>query len=307
MSIRVMDRAEAYRTEVLVCRQCGLRFKARIVSWVDVSRIGEARKMLLRQEFNVVPCPHCESLQFAEVHFFYEDFEKGLLVAVFPQRPEYSTDVEEQIRKQYNHYPHVEFLYDMTQLWLLIFLEDFFKSGGKLRSPMGNGQGEDLTLRLLHFLRDDPLLDVIKDKLNDIFAGGSGNLAAVLGQIVYRLEGMHPWPFDRRCICGADIPITLTCCGEEVELCNQPELSEQNCRIECRVCRKDFTSITCAECGRTYTWHLGIVDSLGGGEDFEPLFSGISCSVPHLDGSRISNAESFSYGQRRNGPQEKKS
>ncbi|HSB32907.1 MAG TPA: CpXC domain-containing protein [Nitrospirota bacterium] len=84
MSSFLIDDARSYRCETFCCSRCNRNFKAKVITWVDVARTTQARKAILQQEFNVVQCVYCGSTGFADVPFFYEDFEKRLLNAVFP-------------------------------------------------------------------------------------------------------------------------------------------------------------------------------------------------------------------------------
>ena len=88
------------------------------------------------------------------------------------------------------------------KLWTDELLQGFYGESRKTGSFTDADNREKQTLRLLHFLAYDPVMATIKNKLDDIFSGTDGektNLAAVLGQAVYRTEGLLPWPLDRRC------------------------------------------------------------------------------------------------------------
>ena len=69
-------------------------FNAQTISWIDAARTPRVKQELLRGEFNVVSCPACGYRQFVGAPFFYEDFEEGLLVALFPRTPEERERVE---------------------------------------------------------------------------------------------------------------------------------------------------------------------------------------------------------------------
>ncbi len=44
---------------MLRCGQCSRDFKAKVITWVDILRMPQARKGLIQQEFNMVPCRYC--------------------------------------------------------------------------------------------------------------------------------------------------------------------------------------------------------------------------------------------------------
>ncbi|HSB32908.1 MAG TPA: hypothetical protein VLG39_00480 [Nitrospirota bacterium] len=166
----------------------------------------------------------------------------------------------------------------MTRLWLLIYLQNYY--GGIIsgrRSPAMKENGEKQTLKSLRYLNDDPVMTAIKEKLDVIFEGTDEegeNLAAILGQAVYRLEGLHPWPLNRRCVCGTAISPVFGCCGGRMDFDDHAILSARNRGFGCPTCGKTFTSAACRRCGRTYTWDLGIVESFEKGEDIELCFPG---------------------------------
>ncbi|HSB33154.1 MAG TPA: CpXC domain-containing protein [Nitrospirota bacterium] len=285
MSTFLVDQSEAHGYETLRCARCSRDFKAQVVTWVDASKSPQARTAILQLKFNVFRCSHCGSPNFADVLFFYEDFAEGLLIAVFP-RNENSGAEEVRIRERYGYYPHLAYL-DMTQLWLLVYLQGFYRESRRTVSFADVGNREKQTLRLLHFLACDPVMATIKNKLDDIFSGTDGeetNLAAVLGQAVYRVEGLHPWPLDRRCICKADITTGLACCGRPVDFENHAMLSPGGRGIECPRCGKTIAHVVCERCGRSYTWELGVVATLEGGEDIEHLSPRGHGSSPHTGG-----------------------
>ena len=289
MSIFLKDQAEAYRHETFRCAQCSRDFKARVITWVDVSRMPQIKKTILQQEFNIIQCPYCGRPHFAEVPFFYEDFEEGMLVAVFPETPANRDAVEAELRERFGYYPVLECFYDMAQIWLLVYLQNHYREKRNSRSLPMTGRRRDQTFELLRFLKEDPLMAVIKDNLGDIFSGASEdgeNLAAVLGQAVYRSEGLHPWPLDRRCICGADISQTFKCCGRRLDFDNHELLSSRR-NIGCPACGRTFVHAACGKCSRTYTWELGIVESFEGGEDLEHLFSRVRGPFHHSAGGRM--------------------
>lgn len=273
MSTFLVEQTEGYGYETFRCSRCRRNFEAPVITWVDVSKTPKARNAILRLDFNIIRCSNCGSSGYADVPFFYEDFVEGLLIAVLP-RTENSGAAEAQIRKRYGHYPHLACL-NVTQLWLLVYLQSFYRENRGPRLCTGAGGAEKRAHRLLRFLAHDPVMVVIEEKLNDIFTGDDAegaNLAAVLGQAIYRIEGLHPWPLDRRCICKADISHGLACCGQPMDLDKRKMLSPGLRGLECPRCGKAIAQTVCGRCGRSYTWELGFVESLEEGEDIEHLF-----------------------------------
>jgi hypothetical protein len=94
------NQAEAYSVETFQCGHCGKDFQAKVITWVDVSRAPQAKPALLRWEFNIIECTHCGCRHFSGSPFFYEDFENGLLIAVYPRIPEQRGEVEKSIREK---------------------------------------------------------------------------------------------------------------------------------------------------------------------------------------------------------------
>jgi hypothetical protein len=82
-----------------------------------------------------------------------------------------------------------------------------------------------------------------------------------LGQAVYTLEGMLPWPMDRRCLCGADLAKGFICCNRRVDLDEHELLLSQHYVIYCPVCKESLSGASCEQCGRVYTWKLGTIPS----------------------------------------------
>ena len=279
------NQAEAYSVETFECGNCNRDFQAKVITWVDVTRAPHARRALLKWEFNIVECVHCGCRHFSGTPFFYEDFEDGLLIAVFPRIPEKRGEVETGIRQKYSYYPVLEFFYDMTQIWMLIYLQEHYKMNKNLRLLSKIGKGEERLLRILRFLKEDPLMIDIREKLTESFFGDVNNdeLADVLGQAVYTIEEMLPWPRDRRCRCGADLSMGFKCCGTEVELKDHGSLLSRHYVIYCPLCREALSGASCEVCGRVYTWKLGVVDSYGtSGEDRNQLKSARRVRVePH--------------------------
>jgi len=263
------NQAEAYSVETFQCGHCERDFQARIITWVDVSRTPQAKRALLRWEFNIIECSHCGCRHFSGTPFFYEDFERGLLIAVFPRIPEKRGEVEKGIREKYGYYPMLEFFYDMTQSWMLIYLQEHYRANKNLRSLSRIGQGEKQLQKMLRFLKEAPLMIDIREKLTESFMGDATNdeLVDLLGQAIYTLEEMLPWPLDHRCKCGADLSDEFKCCDSHVNLDEHEPLLSRHYIIYCPACKEALTGASCEACGRVYTWKVGTVASYGLSED----------------------------------------
>ncbi len=257
------NQAEAYSQETFQCGNCNRDFQAKIITWVDVSRAPQARKALLKWEFNIVQCTHCGCRHFSGTPFFYEDFEEGMLVAVFPRIPEKRGDVEKGIREKYGYYPVLEFFYDMTQVWMLIYFQEHYKMNKNLRTLSRIGTGEERLRKMLRFLKEDTLMIDIREKLTESFFSDVTNddLIDALGQAVYTLEDMLSWPRDLRCKCGADLAQDFKCCGSTIKLSEHADKLSRHYVIYCPACKEALSGASCEECGRVYTWRLGIVNS----------------------------------------------
>jgi hypothetical protein len=182
-----------HRRELLFCGSCKHSFQAQIATWVDVSRTPIVKMLLQNWEFNRVTCPHCGNRQFSNSLFFYEDFAEGLLVAVFPSIPENRLSIEAQIRQMYGYYPTLEFFYDLTQLWFLIYLQDHYKTTIEQPHTMSSiGGRKKRLLMFLQFLKKDPLMLTIRETLTEMYLGNKTNddLQNVLWCALVKLEGM---------------------------------------------------------------------------------------------------------------------
>ncbi len=190
--------AEAHSNERLYCGSCRNNFQARIATWVDVARTPGVKTLLQNREFNMITCPHCGNRQFSDSLFFYEDFAEGLLVAVFPSVPENRLSVEADIRQKYGYYPTLEFFYDMTQLWFLIYLQEHYKKNVNLRAASKIGRGEKRLQTFLRFLKKDPLMLAIRETLTETFLGSKTNddLQNVLWRALAKLEGVSSGPSE---------------------------------------------------------------------------------------------------------------
>ena len=258
-----VNQAESFSQETFRCGSCNSDFTANVITWIDVSRTPQVKQALLKWEFNTVQCPSCGCSKLAETPFFYEDFEEGLLVAVFPRIPESRGLVEAAIQEKYGYYPVLEFFYDMAQIWTLLYLQEHYKTNKNLRSLSRLGAGEQRIRKILRFLKEDPLMIDIREKLTEAHFGAAGDddLMDLLARAVYKLEEMLPWPMDRRCLCGGDLTGEFKCCGRPVDLDEHNHLLSEHYVIYCPRCGESLAGASCDLCGRLYTWKLGTVDS----------------------------------------------
>ncbi len=258
-----LNQAEAYSQETFHCGSCNKDFSAKVITWVDASRTPQVKQLIMRWAFNIVQCPSCGCRQFAETPFFYEDFEEGFLVAVFPRIPDGRGAVEASIREKYGYYPLLEYFYDMTQLWTLLYLQEHYRLNRNLRSLSRIGVGEERVRKVMRFLKEDPLMIDIRERLTESFFGDAteDDLMEVLSRAIYVLEEMLPWPMDRRCLCGADLSQEFKCCGSTVALDEHDALLSRHYVIYCSSCGESLAGASCEVCGRVYTWKLGVVPS----------------------------------------------
>lgn len=261
--VNLARQAEAFSREAFHCGNCNNDFEAQVITWVDVSKTPQARHALLKWDFNIIQCPRCGCRHFSATPFFYEDFEEGLLVAVFPSIPEKRGDVEKSIKTKYGYYPILEFFYDMTQIWMLIYFREHYRTNKNLRALSRIGEGEERMRKMLRFLKENPLMIDIREKLTETFFNDASHedLVEILGQAVYALEDMLPWPMDRRCVCGADLAKGFSCCGRRVDLNEHELLLSRHYVIYCPTCKESLSGASCEQCGRVYTWKLGTVPS----------------------------------------------
>jgi hypothetical protein len=103
----------------------------------------------------------------------------------------------------------------------------------------------------------------IREKLTECFFGDASDdeLMDILGEAVYTLEGMLPWPRDRRCLCGADLSKEFRCCRKQVDIDSHDQLLSKHYIIYCPICKESLAGASCEACGRVYTWKLGTVES----------------------------------------------
>ncbi len=257
----MINQAEAYSQEEFHCASCNRDFSAKVITWIDVSRTPQVKQQLLRWQFNTIQCPSCGCRQVAETPFFYEDFEEGLLLAVFPRIPEERGRVEATIKEKYGYYPVLEFFYDMTQIWTMLYLQEHYRINKNIRALSRLGAGEPRLRKILRFLKEDPLMIDIREKLTESFFGDTGEeeLAELLSHAIYRVEEMLPWPMDRKCICGADLSKEFKCCGKQVRLDEHDRHLSRHYVVYCPTCNESLAGASCEMCGRVYTWKLGMV------------------------------------------------
>lgn len=261
--------AKTFSRETFQCDACNRDFEANVAAWADVSKTPQVRQALLKRTFNIVQCIHCGSRSFSGTPFFYEDFGEGLLVAVFPGIPDRRGELEDAIRARYGYYPMLAFFYDMTQIWMLLYFQEHYQENGNLRKLSRIGEGEARLGKILRFLKENPLMIEIREKLNETGGSEAANdeLMEILGQAVYALEEMLPWPMDRRCRCGADLAGEFVCCEKPVALAEHELLLSRHYIIYCPVCKESLSGASCERCGRVYTWKLGTVPTCKRDED----------------------------------------
>ncbi len=190
--------AEAYNKETFQCVRCKHDFQATVATWVDVSRSPLVKLLLQEWAFNVITCPRCGNRQFSGSFFFYEDFAEGLLVAVFPDVPANRVSLEEEMRRLYSRYPVLEFFYDMSQLWLLIYLQGHYHKNENPHTASKIGTREERLRRFLSFLKTDPLMLTLREALTATFLGNKtgDDLQDVLWRALAKIEGESPWPLE---------------------------------------------------------------------------------------------------------------
>jgi len=257
------NQAGAYSRESFECGNCGQQFEAKVITWIDISKTPQAKQALLKWQFNIIQCAHCGCRHFSGTPFFFEDFEEGLLVAVFPAIPDKRGEVEKSIREKYGYYPLLEFFYDMAQIWMLLYFQEHYKTNKNLRKLSRIGEGEKRIRTILRFLKQNPLMIDIRDKLTETFFENTeeDEFLEILGRAVYLLEEMLPWPRDGRCICGSNFAKAFACCGKNLDLAEHERLLSQHYVVYCPSCKEAISGASCEDCGRVYTWKLGMVES----------------------------------------------
>ncbi len=255
--------AEAYSTETFQCHKCNREFDASIITWVDATKVPQIKTAILDWNFNTVQCIHCGYRHFSGTPFFYEDFEEGLLAAVFPSIPDERAEVERAIKAKYGYYPILEFFYDMTQIWMLIYLQEYYNGHENFRVLSRIGEGEKRILKMLRFLKEDVLMINIREKLTETLLGYAkqDDLEDLLCQAACTLEEMLPWPLDLQCVCGAKLNHDIPCRGTKVNIHKHEHQLSQRYEVYCPVCKNEVPGTACTRCGKVYTWKLGTVFS----------------------------------------------
>lgn len=269
---KVSDPTSSHSRGSFECGNCGRQFDGTVVTWVDVARTPQVRQALLDWQFNLIQCTHCGCRHFSGTPFFYEDLSEGLLVAVFPAIPDKRGELEKSVRRQYSYYPVIEFFYDMTQIWMLLYFQKQYRMNRNLQRLSRIGEGEKRLRAMLRFVKENRLMITIREKLTEAFFEEEGHdeLAEILRKAIYLLEEMLPWPEDKRCICGTHLAGELSCCGKTIDLEEHDHLLSEHYVVYCSLCKEALSGVSCKECGRVYTWKLGTVASYGreGGADY---------------------------------------
>jgi hypothetical protein len=94
---------------------------------------------------------------------------------VYPRIPDKRGEAEKTIRNRYGYYPVLEYFYDMTQVWMLIYFQDHYKANGNLAELSRIGKGEERLRAFLRFLKENPLMIDIREKLTEVFFGDVTN------------------------------------------------------------------------------------------------------------------------------------
>ena len=182
------------------CTYCGKEFQARITTWIDVSKTPEARLQILQWEFNIVRCPVCGYQAVADSPFFYEDFDVGLLIAVYPSPPINPAAEEVSIRSQYGYYPHIEFFYDLTQLWVLVYWYFYHREYGHPYGMVTSKEKEDIMHKSIRLIKTDVAMLHIGEKLRESFyePAAYDELLNAVERLICSMEGTCSYGFLTR-------------------------------------------------------------------------------------------------------------
>jgi len=188
---------ERYRHETFHCAYCGETFEAQVTTWVDASRTPRVRERILRFAFNTVRCPRCGFEAVADTPFFYEDFEEGILVLVFPSVPDQPGEIERDVKEHYSYYPFIEFFYDMTQLWVLVYIYLYHMKNGRLTNGAVTGDEKDhMVKKIIRFIKTDGVMLHIREKMRESFSKPAAydELISAVELSMFSMErgGMHP-------------------------------------------------------------------------------------------------------------------
>jgi hypothetical protein len=186
---------DAYKTEKFHCKYCGENYQARVATWVDVSKTPQARRQLLYWEFNVVTCPVCGCQTFADSPFFYEDFEEGILIYVLPTVPDNPKETEEKIRAQYGHYPFLDFFYDITQLWVLVYLYFYHLENAYRYAVATIKEKEEMTKKSIRTIKTDGIMLHIREKIIESFYEPAAyhDLLNAVERLICSIEGEYSY------------------------------------------------------------------------------------------------------------------
>jgi len=179
-----------YKMNTFICKYCRKNYEARVATWVDVSKSPEVREKIFRWEFNVVRCPHCGHQGLADTPFFYEDFEEGILIKVFPSIPDKPKEVEAKIREQYSYHPFLEFFYDMTQLWVLVYLYFYRIENGNRYTASTREEKETMTKKSIRSIKTDVIMLHIREKIQESFhlISAYDELLNAVERFIYSIE-----------------------------------------------------------------------------------------------------------------------
>ena len=108
-------------------------------------------------------------------------------------------------------------------------------------------------------------------------------LAAVLGQALYRLKGLYPWPLDRRCVCERTFHkrSNASACGwflKTTTSCHRVAAASA-VRFAAKLRTRRVREVRQGLPGGT-----GLVESFEGGGDLEPILSRVLGPFHHSAG-----------------------
>jgi len=117
-----------------------------------------------------------------------------MLVAVFPDVPADPGFQEEQIKQVYGYYPTLDFFYDMTQLWFLIYLQEHYKNNKPQSTASEIGRGKQQLQTFLRFVKRDPLMLTLRKTLTETVSGNktSDDLQNIIWRALAKIEGVSP-------------------------------------------------------------------------------------------------------------------
>ncbi|MBK9122909.1 MAG: CpXC domain-containing protein [Chloroflexi bacterium] len=79
------------------CSNCGQPFNARVHSYIDVQKDPQAKGLLVNQQINRFPCPHCGNVNVVLAPLLYHDATKELLITCVPMELNFSKDQQERV------------------------------------------------------------------------------------------------------------------------------------------------------------------------------------------------------------------